>query len=216
MKEFNPKEFVSGDLNEYSEQGRRDFAMTLMDIYVPSRVGDDHFKAICQGRAEEAAKTEDFFSTCGELAMFLLHQMGYVGPVLNRTLTEERDGVDRQYIYGANMSKIYSTGKRMSNFIRFKPGLHSPMPGDICFISNGPPKTEHVFVFKRSFEVEGKLTWESYDAGQTFGGKKWNQCSKIVEREVVGVKVGGRTCYGWIDIATLELTRPATLVASGA
>lgn len=216
MQTFIPEEFVSGDLNQYGTDGRRAFCMTLMDIYVPSKVGEDHFKAICQGRAEAAKATKDFFSTCGELAMFQLHQMGYRGSILNRTLRKDRDGLDRGYRYGANMSKLLGTATSERVFINFKAGM-LPNPGDICFLSNGPSKTEHVFIFKQQIvkDVKGNLLphWESYDAGQIFEGMKWNQSSKICERLVTKTNVGGRTCWGWIDISLLKLTATAQLEA---
>lgn len=212
MKEFNPKDFVAGYLDEYGEEGRRAFCMTLMDIYVPSQVGDAHFKAICQGRAEAVKREKGFFSTCGELAMFELHQLGYRGPVLNRTLSGGPGVKKRSYRWGANMARLYGTALKNGNFLRFRSG-NTPNPGDICFLSNGPPKTEHVLIFKRQFVKEGQLYWESYDAGQTFGGKRWNQCAELKERAVNGTKVGGRTCHGWVSIASLTLAQPASLVA---
>jgi hypothetical protein len=208
-KEYIVDEFESGDLNEYGEEGRRLFAMTLMDIYVPSAVGSIYFTAIAQGRAEAAQKTKSFFSTCGELGMFLLHQMGYRGPILNRTLLQDRDGEDRKYRWGQNMARLYGAAREHGHFVDFKD--NTPKPGDICFVSNGPPKSEHVFVFKGQY-LEGEATyWESYDAGQTTDGKKWNQCSKICRRRVVGRRVGDRTCYGWVDISSVPLVAKATL-----
>lgn len=210
VKEFNPKTFVTDDLNLYTEKSKREFCMTLMDMYVPSKVDEDSFLAISQGRAEAVKKEKGFFSTCGELAMFELHQMGYRGPILNRTLTKDRDGVSRRYKWGANMARLLGTAKKNGNFVQFKNG-NTPNPGDICFVSNGPPRSEHVFIFARQHIKDGALYWESYDAGQTFGGKKWNQCAKIKMRKVVGTKVGGKTCHGWVDISSLPLVQPATL-----
>lgn len=200
-----PDEFVRGNLTPYGEAGRRMFAMLLMTRYVPSRVGSPAFTEVTQGRADRALQSKSFFSTCGELCMFLLQQMGYRGPILNRDLPKG-DG-DRKYASGKNMNYLVWRSRDEKVWVPFA-GELTPKPGDICFISNGPPATEHVFVFKQ--ELESGL-WESFDGGQQFGGKKWNQCAEVKQRRLVGKKLGGRTLHGWVDISLLELTADAVL-----
>lgn len=205
--------FIDGELlSDDSEFLKRAFACALMDLYVPSDYRDDKFFEITQGRAQAARKTNNFFSACGELVMFLLYRMGYRGKILNRKLTEGIDGMKRSYRYGANMSRIFSTSKKEGVWVPFIKG-NTPNPGDCCFVSNGPPKTEHVFVFGEQYVKDGHLYWSSWDAGQ---GGRITQAAKKRERKVVGKKVGGKTCHGWINIARLPLEAPATLELLGA
>lgn len=208
MKQFFPEAFVTEDLNEYEPAARREFAMTLLDIFVPSKVGEDEFMTITQGRAETAKATKGFFSTCGELAMFLLHQMGYRGECLNRGLLAKHGEEFRAYRYGQNMAYLFTRAKKGGHFVPFIAGKQ-PLPGDICYITNADGSGEHVLVFK---EMQGD-TLVSYDGGQTFSTNKWDQCAKIRERKLVGKQLGDRTLHGWLDISTLKLTKPATLLA---
>lgn len=199
--------FIDGELlGNDSEFLKRAFAMKLMERFVPCDYRDKKMWEITQGRAQAARETNDFFSTCGELVMFLLYRMGYRYKILNRTLTKD-DGGPSKYQYGANMNRIFGTSKKECVWVPFKQGM-TPNPGDCCFISNGPPSTEHVFVFKKQFVKDGELYWQTYDAGQ---GGRITQAAKVCEKKVKGTRVGGRTCYGWINIDRLVLTRPATL-----
>jgi len=199
--------FIDGELlDNDSEFLKRAYAMKLMSLYVPSDYTDKRFEEITQGRAQAARKTNSFFSTCGELVMFLLYRMGYRGPILNRDLAKE-DGGPRKYAYGQNMSRIFNTSKKEGVWVPFKQGM-TPNPGDCCFVSNGPPRSEHVFVFKEHFVRDGSLYWRTYDAGQ---GGRVTQAAKVCERQVKGTRAGGKSCYGWINIDRIELTHSANL-----
>ena len=204
--------FIDGELlGNDSEFLKRAFAMKLMEQFVPCDYRDEKMFEITQGRAQRARKDNAFFSTCGELVMFLLERMGYRGKILNRTLTTEKTPSGpikaRKYRYGANIARIFGTSKKEGVWVPFTKGM-TPNLGDCIFISNGPPRTEHVFVFKESFIKDGQLYWRSWDAGQ---GGRITQSAKVCERKVRGRKVGSRTCYGWINIDRLELVAPAIL-----
>jgi hypothetical protein len=200
-----------------TEEARREFAQQLMRRLVPSDVGSKEFMAIAQGRAEQAAKRQKFFSTCGELAMALLHAMGYRGPLLNRQLVG--DAGNLLYVYGQNMKYLVTRARQHGHFVNFKPHTENaeenrPKTGDICYIMEPSGKREHVFVFDR--EENGK--WHSFDAGQLCGPNSWDQCARVRERELTGKYLRGRNAdarllIGWVDISTLPLTvAPSLLV----
>jgi hypothetical protein len=192
-------------LQDYTEASRRAFAIELLNRYVPSKVGDAKFREIAQGRAEEAKVTEKFFSTCGELVMFLWSRMGYRGLLLNRDIVLPT-GVRRKYAYGKNMSFIRFRSVEEKCWVHYKPGA-VPQPGDILFVSNGPPHTEHVCVFHRTLPDS---EWETFDAGQ-YKNNKLEQESKICHRPINGRIFGSRELHGWVDLSRLELVAPAHL-----
>jgi hypothetical protein len=196
-------------LSEHSEFVKRNFVHDLMNLYVPSDYRDIKFSEITQGRAQAARKQKKFFSTCGELVMFVLYRMGYRGKILNRKLAAG-DGVPKKksYRFGANMSRVFGTSKKEGVWVPNTKGL-TPNMGDCCFVANFPnSKTEHVFVFLEEFQKDGQLYWRTWDAGQ---GGRITQAAKMRERKVKGKKLGSKTCHGWINIDKLELTCPATL-----
>jgi len=204
---------AAGDLAPYGETGRRLFAMMLMEKYVPSAVKDSKFRTITQGRAGVAFDRQRFFSTCGELAMFLLHALGYRGPCLNRTLLASQDGVSRTYVFGANMTYLVGRAQEQGHFV---PATSSgrPRPGDICFIhdAGAAARSEHVFVFQQEdTSADNKTTfWRSYDAGQ-IQNHPWEQCAKRRARVYDNGYVDSRKVAGWLDISTLPLSQPATM-----
>jgi hypothetical protein len=193
-------------LADYDDESRRRYAVALMRQYLPSKVGDAKFQEITQGRAEAAKKTKSFFSTCGELAMFLLERLGYVGPMLNRSLPG--DGANYKsidYRYGMNMSYIRYRSEREQAWVSFE-GDNFPKTGDILFVSNGPPSTEHVCILKN---IVG-TTWNTFDAGQ-YKSDKLEQEAHECNRTLTDMLLGTRRLHGWVDITKLKLVRPAFL-----
>lgn len=193
-------------LEDYDDESRRRYAVALLRRYLPSKVGDDKFKEITQGRAEAAKKTKSFFSTCGELAMFLLERLGYLGPMLNREI--KGDGATYKsidYRYGMNMSYIRYRSEREGAWVQFD-GDNTPKTGDILFVSNGPPSTEHVCILKN---IVG-TTWNTFDAGQ-YTGSNLNQEAHECSRVLTNFLLGTRRLHGWVDITKLKLVRPAYL-----
>lgn len=209
--------FTDGDSIEGDDVLKRLYAMELMKLYVPSQYNDAKFDEVTQGRAKAAYETRSFFSTCGELVMFLLYRLGYIGNILNRALNEdipEATGggkVKRQYKYGKNMEYIFSHSKTEGVWVEFD-GTNRPQPGDCVFIANfsAGSHSEHVFVFERLVAEEGHEHWHSFDAGQVLD-HNYEQCCKRCERELLGHKLGGRTVHGWIDITKLKLDCTANL-----
>lgn len=210
MKTFSDFVPEYGDyLRDYEVEARREFAVRLLDMFIPSKVGDEKFKEICQGRAEDNRDAGKFFSTCGEIAMFLLERLGYRGKCLNRMLKDENGKIVRSYVYGMNMNRLLFAPKKEGVFVKHLAGGPPPKRGDIFFISNGPPKTEHVGVVRSVTELEnGSYEIESYNGGQ---GGTLDQHAIISTPILSGTKLGSRTLYGWTDIGLLELTEPADL-----
>lgn len=196
-------------LNDYNEQSKRMFAMELLNRYVPSTLSDPRFEEITQGRARVAKATGNFFSTCGELVMWLWHRMGYRGYALNRDITLP-NGEKLKYKFGANMTYIRYRTMHEKLWIARSDSV-MPNPGDILFISNGPARTEHVCVYKEKIDDE----WVTYDAGQ-YTHNKLLQEAKIVTRKFNGDSLGERKLHGWVDLSKMDLYEPANLeVATG-
>lgn len=194
-------------LDDYDDESRRRYAIALLRQYLPAKVGDEKFHEITQGRAEAAKKSKSFFSTCGELAMFLLERLGYAGKALNRDLIG--DGPDRpsfQYRYGMNMSYLRYRSEREGAWVQFD-GDNAPRSGDILFVSNGPPNTEHVCILKN---IVGDV-WNTFDAGQ-YKTDRLEQEAHECARKLAHGKLGTRQLHGWVDINKLKLTRTAYLI----
>jgi hypothetical protein len=197
----------------YTETALREYVEQLMSYYVPSTWEDQAMVEITQGRAQAARKTNNFFSTCGELCHWVLERIGYRGPVLNRTINEPK--CKKKWKDQLNIGRLYFTAMKKGVFVRSKPGI-TPNMGDLVFIYQALPKgkmkREHVLVFKEQFIKDGQLYWRSWDAGQ---GGRITQKSRICERKVKTGKyhttLGGRRVAGWVNIALLDLTARANL-----
>lgn len=186
-------------LADQDEDFIREFAMKLVGEYVPSTTGDASFSEIAKDYGGAG-------TTCGYLCHWLMWRLGLRDPhIVNRE--EPDDGL--HYVPGANISRIFNN----KYFVHFKAGT-VPGNGDIVFLSNGPPDTEHVFV---SSNVDGNV-WSGANAGQT-DPKDGKQCSIFIDRNFSN---GGLTykgvhkgVVGWIDISTLLFTSNATLNTAG-
>ena len=174
-------------------QDIRDFAITLLNSYVPSDTGDATFAEVTKDYGGSG-------TTCGYLVHWLMWRLGCRENFVNRN--EPQDGL--HYVNSQNISKVFNC----PYFKRFVAGT-TPEPGDIVFLSNGPPGTEHVNVSK---SVDGD-TWTGYDAGQT--NDQGKQCAKIVDRKFYGKSLThlgtSKGVIGWIPITSLALTAAATL-----
>jgi len=146
-------------LCNYDEDTQREYIQTLAHMYKHAKVGDPQFIEICQGRAEPCAKRNELFSTCGEFAHFLLDRAGYRGPILNRDIFGEMEGTRAEYRLqkwkqGKNLAYLFYRGRKEGVFIEYQLSKNKdkrPQTGDIVYVSNGPPNTEHVFYLDGSF-----------------------------------------------------------------
>jgi len=218
-------------LYNYDEDTQREYIQTLAHMYKYAKVGDPQFIEICQGRAEPCAKRNELFSTCGEFSHFLLDRMGYRGPILNRDIFGEMEGTGEKYRLqkwkrGKNLSYLFYRGRKEGAFVEYQLSKNKdkrPSTGDIIYVSNGPPKTEHVFYFDGVDRSEiGQELWITIDGGQ--GGRKTQHIgegTKAFDQRTGRVykwdwdkarKVGkGRKVVGWLNPILLEFTAPAHL-----
>lgn len=172
-----------------------DLVDTLLTDYLPCQEGDEKF-------AEIAKDWTGGGTTCGFLVHWLLFRLGYRNAhVVNRN--EPEAGL--KYVDGANISRVWCGGH--PPFQRFKMGT-LPEKGDILFLSNGPPNTEHVEVFMDAEQREDGLYWRMAAGGQT--GKNGKQAMHTVTRKQVGRTLVGSSgvskgIQGWIPIRSLGL-----------
>lgn len=178
---------------ELSDLG--DVVDALLASYLPCHRGDEKF-------AEIAKDWTGGGTTCGFLVHWLLFKLGYRNAhVVNRH--EPEAGL--KYVDGANISRVWCGGH--PPFQRFKMGT-LPEKGDILFLSNGPPNTEHVEVFLGTDQREDGLYWRAAAGGQP--GSNGEQAMHDVSRKQVGRTLVGasgtpRGIMGWIPIRSLGL-----------
>jgi hypothetical protein len=218
------------NLWEYDEDTQREYIQTLAHMYKHAKVGDPQFIEICQGRAEPMAKAGQLFSTCGEFAMFLLDRAGYRGPILNRDLDEpDPNGTGwlrRKWKRGKNIYMLFTKARKEGVFVEYllsRDKGKRPNRGDIIYVSNGTPKTEHVFYFDGiNTGPFGEELWVTIDGGRGGiktqhigeGEKYFDQDSGKVYAWDSGTesrKGSGRRVIGWLNPILLEFTSPANL-----
>jgi len=220
-------------LYSYDEDTQREYIQTLAHMYKHAKVGDPQFIEICQGRAEPCAKRNELFSTCGEFAHFLLDRMGYRGKILNRDIISVDPDTGAEHLLQKwksqkNITYLFYRGRKEGAFVEYQLSKNKskrPSTGDIIYVSNGPPNTEHVFYFdgtdRGGFSYEQEL-WATIDGGQ--GGRKTQHIKeglKAFDQRTGRVykwdrdnlrKVGkGRKVVGWLNPILLEFTAPAHL-----
>lgn len=175
----------------------RDFAVQLVRGYVPFDDGDAKYAEVCKDYSNAG-------TTCGYLPHWMMWRLGVRSNLVNRN--EPKYGL--HYVPGANISKIWNAGK--FPFQNTKPEV-LPLPGDICFISAGPPITEHVFVVLSTSPMsDGSVTFEVAEAGQT--NTQGKQCARIHKPIYMGSMVGTRRLVGWVNLQDLTYAAPALLV----
>lgn len=216
---------------EYDEDIQREYIQTIAHMYKDARVGDARFTEVCQGRAKWGKKANALFSTCGEFAQYLLFRAGYRGPILNRTLFDP-DGdalhgrIVRKWRCGKNITYLVYRGRKAGAFVEYqlsKMKGKRPNIGDIVYVSNGPPNTEHVFYFDGFDEgPNGEELWVTIDGGQ--GGRQNQHIKEGIKvfnqrtgragswnEEKERPKGKGRKVVGWLNPILLEFTAPANL-----
>lgn len=168
------------------------FAVEWAKKMVPNDTGDEKFKFIAKDFGGKG-------TTCGFLPHALMYVLGCRDPKqVNRT----EPGL--KYIPGWNLRQIWNAGR--APFKRFSLGS-KPEPGDIVYVSNGPPNTEHVFVFLGAVIENGVTYWLSADGGQR--NTKNQECMRLAKRKQSGRLIGSRAIMGWLPLKSLKLTAPA-------
>jgi len=154
----------------------RDDALAIVSSVVPSDYGDTKFSTLIGNMYTERQRAG---STCGFLTSYLLFQLGCRSPlIVNRN--DPASGLT--YKIGANVSRLVGGAKSLG---AWRPGPMGIRHGDIYFISNGPPETEHVGVY---LGAPDGAHWDTADAGQTNSGG--HQAARYVTREFDGVRLG--------------------------
>lgn len=174
----------------------------LVSKYVPSDTGDIRFKEI----------TIDYGgagTTCGFLCHWLMWRLGCCERFVNRTDHSK----NMRYVPGTNISKI----RWMQSFRVYQPG-ETPKMGDLVFLSNGPPSTEHVNVFLEEGEDDKGTYWLTADAGQKNAANK--ECARFRARRFLpggvldseeGKPRNPKHVQGWLPLDTLPLVAPVIL-----
>jgi len=217
---------------EYDEDTQREYIQTVAHMYKHAKVGDPQFIEICQGRAEPMRDSGTLFSTCGEFAQFLLERAGYRGPILNRDLDEpDPNGtgwLKRKWKRGKNLSYLFFRGRKEGAFVEYllsKNKSKRPSTGDIVYVSNNTPRSEHVFYFDGvDCSIDGGELWSTIDGGRGGiksqhigeGVKFFDQRSGKVwawDESLRAKKGGGRKVVGWLNPILLEFTVPAHIRA---
>lgn len=212
-------------LCEYDEDTQREYIQTIAHMYKAAKVGDPLFTEICQGRAKWAKKANALFSTCGEFAHFLLERAGYRGRILNRNLFDADGKKIQKWRSGKNITWIVYRGRKEGCFTEYQLSRDKskrPQRGDIAYVSNGPPNTEHVFYIDGIDRVNNREMWTTIDGGQggrqnqhiKEGYKVFNQRTGRLASWDSGnqrPKNKGRKLVGWLNVGLLEFTAPANL-----
>ncbi len=161
-------------------------AVELCRAYVPCDKGDAVFDEICRDYG-------DIGTTCGYLPSWLIWRLGAkASRLVNRT-----DSV-RGFTY--RVGKNIATIRWQPEFRLYISGMQ-PEPGDVFFVSDGPPESEHVGIV---LDVEGDV-WTCAEGGQR--NQENQQCMRIVKRRLANGKLGrvdgigtARAIVGWLDI----------------
>lgn len=171
----------------------RSRALAIVAGVVPSNYRDARFQRIIGDLYVESPTSG---TTCGYLASYLLYQLGCRAPqIVNRT--DARWGL--MYGIGENISRLVSGAKALG---AWRVGARGIRAGDIYFISNGPPASEHVGVFMGAPDPGH---WRTADAGQRDAAG--HQAARYRVRAFDGVNLetpnGPKVVQGYVDIEAL-------------
>lgn len=167
----------------------------LLLQYLPCVEGDEHFKEIAKDWGGGG-------TTCGFLVHWVLWRIRYLNAhVTNRNVPE--DGL--KYTNGANISRVWCGGKLPFRTLRSD---ETPEKNDIMFLTNGPPNTEHVSVFRGTEQRKDGLYWLGADGGQPWQNGK--QCMRFTARKKVGrtlvTQYGSKGIAGIIPVRSLTFS----------
>jgi Stage II sporulation protein len=175
----------------------RDDALVLIATVVPSDYGDPRFSLLIGDMYREGPGAG---TTCGFLPSFILLMIGCISPVIiNRNAFE----YGLYYHIGENISCLVSGARQLGAWVDGDQGIRA---GDVFFLSNGPPLTEHVGHLVRD---EG-AAWLTADSGQR--NASMHQAARYVRRTkapgVLWTPNGSKTIQGYIDIDRLPYDGP--------
>jgi hypothetical protein len=179
---------------------RRDAVRRVAEYFVPSDWGDERFAEMVAGHWAPGAGT-----TCTYLPAAALYLAGCRD---DRLVNHDDDEGRTAFTVAAGVSKLVQGARALGAWVDDAPG-REPKEGDVAFISNGPPLTEHVEL------VLDPAVWRAASAGQTNG--RGEQAARIVTREIddrrgegggrllsapspLPVPGSWRKLQGWVDL----------------
>ncbi len=186
---------------------------TLARAYAGYSIGDSLFDEVTQGRAGAP-----LYSSCGDLANFLLYRMGNRDPkMVNRQVPQ----AGLTWTPSLNINKPTLRAKQTGAWVQPSADNPLPKPGDIFLIGEYSP-TEHDKEHQEHIgivlSVDGnKVTTADYGQRDASG----NPSSSVNIRNYSDGKLDGpgfppRAIQGWIDIEQVKRTAEADLsVGSG-
>ena len=152
-------------------------------------LGDPVFEMVTEGRARNKG-----YSACGDLAQYLLSQLGVEDESL---VNRDTDGGTEPWKVGKNLSRIvYQSG---GAFVWAKPNLR-PRPGDILYVA----MPEHVCILETLDEDAKTISVFEYGQWDTKAQKPSGK--RRVTKFSVNAKelrVGNRALRGWLDITRI-------------
>jgi hypothetical protein len=146
---------------------RRDAVLRVADYFVPSDWGDDRFAELVAGHWTPGAGT-----TCTYLPAAALYLVGCRD---ERLVNHDDDQGRTAFTVAAGVSKLVQGARAIGAWVDDAPG-REPQPGDVVFISNGPPLTEHVEL------VLDPAEWRAASAGQS--NARGEQAARVVTRQL--------------------------------
>lgn len=184
----------------------RDLARQVALGVVPSQYPSAAFQSLTGGKWSPGHG-----SACGYLPSLILEAIGCRdGRILNR---DEPD-YGLKYTNGDNISRLENGAKALGCWETFGDG-GGPQIMDIILCSNGPPLSEHVFLFDgEEADDSGALWWHGLDAGHPSAG---SADTSLRQRTADGLSLefigGPRKVVGWIN---LDLVPRRIVVLEGA
>lgn len=177
-----------------------DLALHAVDRRNGRDVGDPVHDEVTQDRTKNneirrrKGSSEVPYSSCGDLAHWMLYQLGCRDPLL---VNREKPSDGLKWIIGANVSRI-----------RFSPHFvlssnhpdRRPEPGDILIVVGTAAGSEHVSVLVSDMTEE---YWITADYGQPYGRLRDCDVSMVDGRIWVAPRdrdKGGRRLVGWLDL----------------
>jgi hypothetical protein len=177
----------------------RAFVLAISAAAMGFQRGDLAFDEVTQDRQRKG------YSSCGDLWALVLWHLGADGRYVNRTTVETR-WEDRR-----NINKPWKHANDAKTWR--KSGKTPPPPAALVLIGQYPHEAEHALIFREQIgEAPAPRRWKTDNFGQV-RPKTFVPCSAAVLRSADDFQVSGRTIIGWIDVADVAITRPATLPA---
>lgn len=162
------------------------------------RVTDRVYRAVTEGRHDRAIRAKQFYSSCGDLAQWLLYRVGCRESWINR---DELDGwhfsgQPGHPAWDNNVTTLVTTQRFGVNRYARIPGPHDLFgPGDILVVNTSTPATTHVAcVLEDRRDHDGSLITADY--GQPGGAVRRRAVSVFGSK----LRLGTRWIDSWLPL----------------